>query len=245
MTLAPKTQKTLDEILKEKPRVYSIEEEKTEVLKRTITPSKQPSLVFPDNLWYDLMYVVRAVSPKEVTLYGTLVVVPEVGFVVEELIIPKQTGAATSTETQGAMTEEYIREKFKDDPLGALEFYSKMKLWIHSHPGMATNWSMTDTTTMITDYSDWFVALVVNEKEDYRVRLNYCTPYVPFHMYKDDLPLKVTRTDSCRAKELDELIEQNVKSSPNRIVRSYSSLVSDEDDDDDLKSPYPHRISLM
>ncbi len=118
-------------------------------------------------------------------------------------------------------------------------------VWWHSHANMGVFWSGTDTNTMDADKSiDWSVALVINAKGEYKVRVNWESPI----SFQHDTELGIIRKDIPKyikneVKELCSKPETRVytcKSKKNKHMKAYNPrdnvtqnnlFPKDEDDD--------------
>ena len=133
------------------------------------------------------MYVDRATG--EISGLGSVTVLPNGDFLIDEIYIFKQESSSGGTEL---------------DPLalamGVLELYERgidpatLKLWWHSHGHGGTFWSGTDDSTMNEDWSEsgFMLAIVTNKAKQARTRLDlYPTGESKVRLTLDNLPLNI------------------------------------------------------
>ncbi len=89
---------------------------------------------------------------------------------IDEVFFVEQLNSSASSdiepEAQNKLAFELIARKNGD--------VSRMKAWIHSHGSMDAFWSSTDLTQMsnLRKHSDYFISIVVNKANKWRVRLD-------------------------------------------------------------------------
>jgi hypothetical protein len=117
---------------------------------------------------------------------------------IREPVIVKQEIAGTTCEMdKDALAEYYTKTAMRHN--NRCRF-----VWWHSHHKMGAFWSGTDLSTIEEmDSGDWSVALVVNLKEEYKLRVSV---WKPIEMHKD-IDLDIVGND----KEIPEAINKEVK----------------------------------
>ena len=160
--------------------------------------NKQKRFLLSQENWDKIIaYAESAHTLLGAEIGGQLVVIEDKDgdFILEDPVILKQTVSAGNCE----MEEEAL----------ALH-YSKMAkkygdnirhCWWHSHHTMAAFWSGTDTSTIEENESnDWTLSLVVNLKQEYKLRVQW------FHPYKhgEDIELEIMYGSKDRNKVIDD-----------------------------------------
>lgn len=144
------------------------------------------------------------VCPGEISGFG-LMRIDEGKLIVDEVFIPSQWSAATSTEIDAEDLAAFLGELIERgvDP-------SQLQLYFHSHAGMDVFWSSTDIQTMESafPYAPWILALVLNRRGALKACLHV---YQPVRVRLDDLPVRLHCLDAVMRDQIRAEVRRKVR----------------------------------
>lgn len=128
------------------------------------------------------------IAPDEISGFGT-VKKEEDKFVIEDVFIFPQESSSAATEISGEQLGLGLLQLVEDGVAP-----ENVRLWWHSHVRMSASFSSIDDDTMDKTFStaDWFISVVGNKHGEFCARLDI---HSPFHVYVDEIPLKVVPTE--------------------------------------------------
>ena len=144
-----------------------------------------------------IAYAESAHTQFKAEIGGQLVVIEDKDgdFILEDPVILKQTISAGNCE----MDEQALALHYSQ--MASKHGDSIRHCWWHSHHTMGAFWSGTDTDTIEENKSDdWTLSLVVNLKQEYKLRVQWFRPFE----HAEDVDLNIMYGAKERNKEIDE-----------------------------------------
>ena len=158
----------------------------------------------------------------EISGFGT-VMENDGNILIDDVFIFEQESSHASTEMESETLSKFITDLIAE---GKEEMLPRIRLWWHSHANMSPFWSGTDKDTSREFVNaPWFISLVANKKNEYRVRFDmFKQGGSPFDIGLDDLTLYMWETPNTELREqIKAEIEEKVSSSSSSVVTAYSS----------------------
>jgi len=153
----------------------------------------------------DKMFAYAKRCSIEISGLGTVEIVDGCPVITDVFLLKQECSGATTNIDDTALGDMYM--KMAEE--GKKEF--NIRLWWHSHVGGGCYWSGTDTSTIerFLGTSSWFLSIVVNNKGEYRARVDY---YKPFRVELDNVDVEILRDKMSEdeMEQIDKEIEDNV-----------------------------------
>lgn len=124
-------------------------------------------------------------AESEVSGLGLVDTKPD-GLLVREVYLPSQACTSSATEI-----DEKDEVKLVSQLMRQGEKPQAIRLWWHTHYNFNVFWSHTDWSTVekrLKDTNDWLLSVVINQKMEYKARLDI---FKPFRIVLDDLDILV------------------------------------------------------
>ena len=156
--------------------------------------------IHPDDFNKIIQYASSAYNQFESEIGGQMIVVEdeEGDYILKKPVILKQEiSAGNCTMEASALTLHYAQ---------MMQEHGKnvRHCWWHSHHTMQAFWSGTDNATILeTPAKDWTVSLVVNLKREYKLRIQFFSPF----LHEENVELNFLTVDN----EANESIDKEVR----------------------------------